>query len=153
MAIFFAVCYRKKITIFCKGFGMNSLFISLGVLAATIARIAIGSAWFSSSLFGPLWVQASKVKPDAAKMQRAIVGETLASLLMALVMTCLMYRMGINSIASGFHFGWMAWLGFVVPTTLQAVLWADYSFVLFALNAGNNFVAMIAMGAILGLFL
>lgn len=132
---------------------MNYLFISLGVLAATIARIAIGTAWFSPALFGTMWAHASKVKPDAAKMQRAIVGETLASLVMALVMTCLMYRMGIHSIASGFHFGWVAWLGFVVPTTIQAVLWADYSFMLFALNAGNNLVAMMAMGAILGFFL
>ena len=132
---------------------MNYLFIAIGVLAATIARIVIGMFWFSPALFGGVWARHAQIKPDAGRMQRAIVGETLASLVMALVMACFMYRLGVHSIASGFHVGWMSWLGFVVPVTLQAVFWADYSLILFALNMGSNLASMSAMGAILGLFL
>lgn len=133
---------------------MNYLSIILGVVSATIVRLGILMVWYSPWLFGNWWLALTKISPEStAKMEWGLIAETIAAVITALIMTCFMYRLHIHTVTSGFHFGWMCWLAFVVPLLMQSIVWEKHSLFLALINGGFHFFALITTGAILGLFL
>lgn len=133
---------------------MNYVMIAIGVILASVVNMAVGMLWYSPTLFGATWQKLSNITTfDPKKMQFAMIGGTISAIVMAAIMACFMYRLKIDSLLSAFHFGWMAWLAFVAPIILQAVLYENMSLRKFAINAGYNLVAIIAMSLTLYLFI
>jgi hypothetical protein len=133
---------------------MNYVMIAIGVILAAVVNMAVGMLWYSPTLFGSAWQKLSNVTTfDPKKMQVAMVGGTLSAVVMAAIMACFMYRLKIDSLLSAFDFGWMAWLAFVAPVILQAVLYENMPLKKFAINAGYNLVAIVAMSLTLYFFI
>ncbi len=74
------------------------------------------------------------------------------SLVTAAVLGKFVGTMGATSIGAGAAVGFWAWLGFVATVTLGSVLYEKRSFSLYALNNGYQLVALVVMGAVLGVW-
>jgi len=125
----------------------------LGVIAAAIAKIIIGSLWYSKLLFGQLWLRFSNVTPDAKSMQKAMAGSMVSSFVIASIMGCFMARLGINSIESALCFGFMAWLGFVATVSLENTLWNKQNITMYFISMGSHLIGILTMAVILSQFI
>lgn len=130
-----------------------NLLIPVGILVAAFAHVMVGWLWYSPFLFGQRYQRLVKTVPNADKMGIAIAGSFFAALIMAAIMVCFMYRLHITSLFSAFNFGWMVWLGFMATISLQGVLYAQWPFGLYCINAGYNLVGVVAMALILVKFI
>lgn len=129
---------------------MNTKRITLGVIAAALANWIVGAIWYSPLLFINRWLELTKVNVNAdVSVMGTMLGALLLALITAAIMACFMYRMRINTLMGGFHFGWMCWLGFVGATTFQLVIFEQRPFELWAINNGFNLIVLIDMGMIL----
>lgn len=128
---------------------MNYMMIGFGVLLASFAHMIIGMLWYSPTVFGTMWMQLARVTPDPSRMKNAIICGFISNIIMASIMVCFMIRLNITTFAQAFNFGWMAWLGFVAPTSLQSVLWANDPVQLYVLNNGCRLASMVVMALIL----
>lgn len=126
----------------------------VAVFVAAIASMVIGSVWYGP-LFGKKWM--ASVGMTEKKMEEAkkgSIGKTyfitfLGSLVTAYVLAMLVGLMGTGGWVTGAQAGFLAWLGFVAPVSLTNKLFEGKPMDLFAINAGNNLVSLLAMGAIL----
>lgn len=122
------------------------------VLAAVVAKQALGFVWYSPMLFGRTFAECSgqtdaEMKPRFAK---AIAGDVACALVMAFVLAHLVSFAGVLSALFGALLGVICWAGFVAPTTLSPTLFEQRPLKLWALQNGYLVLALAAMGAILG---
>ena len=125
----------------------------LGVIAATVAKMIVGTLWYSESLFGKLWMRLGRHTPDAQTMKHGIIGSMISSFVLASIMGCFMARLGINTIESALYFGFMAWLGFVATISLEGALWNKQNINVYFISMGSHLVGMLAMALILSRFI
>lgn len=134
----------------------------LAVLAAGILSVVIGSLWYGP-LFGKEWMRMMKIKmpakmDDAMKkeMMKSYTLTTLASLVMAYVLShTLVFAstyMKVEGISVGWSTGFWMWLGFVVPVSLNSVLWENKPWKLFGINVGYHLVNLLLMGSVLAVW-
>lgn len=134
----------------------------LAVLAAGIVSIIVGSLWYGP-LFGKEWMKLTGMKPPAKmddKMKRMMMQSygltTLASLVMAYVLShTLVFAsayMNTAGIMAGLSTGFWMWLGFVVPVSLNDVLWGSKPWKLWYINVGYHLVTLLLMGATLAIW-
>src|SRR5687767_1520697 len=100
----------------------------LSVILAAIAGLGIGAAWYSPALFGRQWMALMGLSPEALsegkeKMGRSYVMAFVSVLVMAYVLSHIMFFMGAASILEAVQIGGWMWLGFIVPVHLSGVLW------------------------------
>jgi hypothetical protein len=138
---------------------MNVPINFLAVLAAAVAAMAIGSAWYAQFALGKKWMKLVGITPESAKKGAvpALVGMFVAALLTAYILAHFIeiaiaspYFTDTSSLMQGLSTAFWAWLGLVVTTLISGPLFAKTSWHLFFINAGNQFVTLLAMGAILG---
>lgn len=104
------------------------------ILAAAVAQFILGALWYSPLLFGKWWMQImemDKVPPaDMQKMQKAMMPFYGVQLLLTILFTFVlgMFIRYLQMANVGFHAygvaGWI-WLGFIVPTQVAGVIWAN----------------------------
>jgi hypothetical protein len=128
----------------------------LAVIAAAILRIVVGSIWFSPIAFVKPWQALTGVTPETMQkgLVRAIVIDLILSLVMAFVLYhAVMYATGMApNLWSGATVGVLNWLGFVVATHLPLWAYENRPLKLIAIGTGSNFVSMLLMGALFGLW-
>ena len=122
------------------------------VLAAVVARQALGFAWYSPLLFGRQFAEASgqteaEMQP---RMMKAIRLDVVGSAVTALVLAHIISYAGVIGPFYGALVGLMCWAGFSVPAAAAALLYERRPMKLFALQSGYMALALAAMGAILG---
>jgi hypothetical protein len=93
-------------------------------------------------------------KTMMSKMWKSMLFNYLANVLVAFVMVWLIKVCGPAGNASGIQAGiqtaiWI-WLGFILTSQLNSVLWERRQFKLFLINVGHYLVGYILMGVILG---
>lgn len=125
------------------------------ILGAAVANVVLGMIWYHPKVFGASWMRLANVSPEAAERTkkqmpvRALFG-FLASLVMAYVLANLGIVLGIfDIIGAVLDLAFSAWIGFVAPVLLGAVLWEGKSMKLYAINAGFWLVSLIVMSVIL----
>ncbi len=127
------------------------------IIGAAVAHFIVGMLWYSPVLFGNQWMKASgitKKEIDKAKkkgMAIPMVIAAISALVMAFVLSKVMYMTGSKDPMSGVMIGFLAWVGFIATTSLNSVLWENKNMQYYTINNGYSLVSLLVMGAILGL--
>jgi len=128
----------------------------VAVVGAAIASMAVGSTWFSQSLFGKAWLREAGISGgEIDKAKAKGMGKTYAAAFVGALITAyvLAYFVGHPGMASaGATIGFWAWLGFLAPVDYGAVLWQGKSVRYFWIITLHNLVSLLVMGAIIGAF-
>lgn len=131
----------------------------LALVLAAIVNMVIGFIWYSPAVFGTRWMKMSGIKMDkkmsGKDMMPMMLLGTGAALLMAYVLLHfsvyaeLFYQQSMLSVSLTAAF--FAWLGFIVPVHINSVLYYGHKWGVFAINAGYNLAALLAMAVVLSL--
>ena len=129
----------------------------VGVVLAVIASMIIGSIWYSKPLFGEEWMKLSKINEKKAKQgaPKAMAAMFILAVLAAYVMahvTYLSYSVMTDQSfqMAGITTGFWMWLGFGMFSILGNGMFEQRPPKLIMINAGNQLVTFVAMGAIIG---
>jgi hypothetical protein len=125
------------------------------IVAAGIANVLIGWIWYHPRVFGTTWMRLANVTPEMAErgkkmMPVSVIVSFLAAMLVAWAMNAIGVAFGIyDYVGAVVDLALWTWLGFVVPTTLGAVLWEQKPIKLYLINVSYWLVAIVAMAVIL----
>ncbi len=122
----------------------------LAIVIAAVVKFAIGSAWYSPMLFSKQWQEAAGVTPDPSVMPRAIVVQVIGDLIMAYILARFIGHYAGDGLVIGAVVGFMAWIGFVAPVMLGAIMYESRKMSLFYINSGYQLIGIVVMGAIIG---
>lgn len=130
----------------------------LAVLVAAVASMGIGALWYSNVLFGKVWMKLMNLTPEKMEqikkqgMSKQYAIAFLASLVMAFVLAHFVEVWEAIDIAGAFQLALWTWLGFVVTTMVNSILWEGKPTKLYLINVGHYFVGIFAMSIILVLW-
>jgi hypothetical protein len=121
------------------------------VVVAAVANMIIGAVWYSPSVFGKKWMKlVGKKQQDLQKgASTAYLGSAISALIVAFVLAYFINFSGAENVTDGALLGVLAWLGFVVTSSLYKLLFQGSSKDLYVLDNGYQLLAYAAMGAIL----
>lgn len=130
----------------------------VALLVAALAAWLIGALWYSPALFARAWAKAHGYTPERlaamqAKSARAYAGSFVAFLVMAAMLNFFLNHLGADSVQSGAGWGLHVWLGFALPIGIIGNLYSDRPIMAFVIDGGYQLVYLVAMGAILGVWL
>ncbi len=130
----------------------------LPVLVCTIFAQALGMLWYSKFLFGAVWMKASGITPEQMgkgkkNMALYMVLAALGAVVGAIVLLLTIRWFGAFSILAGAHVGFLVWLGYIMVTQLDSVLWDGKTPTYFFINTAYSLVKFVGMGMILGVWL
>ncbi len=131
----------------------------LGVLINAILSMVLGFLWYGP-LFGKKWIKLSSLKSDNSKASGSVMARMytlmfIGALLMAFILDhALIFAsvyLKIYGISAGLMVGFVNWLGFIAPVTLNEVLAGNKSFRLWLINAGYYLILLLVMGIVFSL--
>jgi hypothetical protein len=129
------------------------------LLLAAVASMAVGYVWYGP-LFGKKWMgymgmtKESMDYSDAKKgMMKSYFISYASSLLMAYVLAYFMALLGAATFAGAFMLSVWIWLGFIVTTSLNSVLWEKKPWGYYFINISYQLVALAAMSLVLTWFM
>lgn len=130
---------------------MFSDFNIVGIIAAVVADMAIGTLWYSPVLFGPLWMQLTGITKEEMMSggRKAIAYAVVTSLVMASVLSFFVNALDITGVDKALEFAFMVWLGFVVTTNATKVIYEKQSFHVFVLSVSYQLISLLVMSIIL----
>src|SRR3984893_681320 len=106
----------------------------LAVFVAAIVMFVLGGLWYSPVLFVKRWValqgkteEQMRAEAASANMPLMYTSAFVCALITAIVMAHIMLHMAARITMSAVHgafFGFMAWLGFVAPTTYAPAMFS-----------------------------
>ena len=76
----------------------------------------------------------------------------IGNLVTAAILGWFVAAVGSGGFSEGVIVGFWVWLGFLIPLSLNSVLWEGKKFGIFMINAGHYLVNMIVMGGILAVW-
>lgn len=126
------------------------------ILGASVAGFAISALWYSPVLFGKEWLSLARMTAaDIAEARARGIAtyyliQFVSTLVMFIVMGFAAISAGALSAGDGAFVGFLAWIGFVIPTKMGVLLWRKEPFKLFLIDAINYFLVLIVGGAIIG---
>lgn len=126
----------------------------LAVLVAAIAAFVLGAMWHGP-LFGKIWIKLAKVSDKEMKeaqaqgMAKLMVIAFLQQLVMAFVIANFAAMWNATGLMGALNLAFWPWLGFVVTSHLNAVLWERKSLHLYLFNMVYIFVSMLLVSVIL----
>jgi len=134
----------------------------LAVLIAAIVGMVLGYLWYGP-IFGTEWTRLMGwSKAEVQKRVDSAKGKAFFSyaLLFAglLLMAFTLSRMialitlftGVAGVTAGLEAAFLAWFGFVVPSSMGAILWEDRLWRLWLLNSSYYLVTLLLMGIVVG---
>ncbi len=123
------------------------------VLVAALAYMVIGMVWYSPLLFGNAWLKLmNKTPKEVKKMRKGATKALIFSIIIALVLSYALAQF-LNFISAGAFWDgivvafWL-WLGFIVTTQLNSVLYEQKSFKIYLINIGCLLVSVVVMALI-----
>ena len=130
----------------------------VAVLVSSIVGMAIGVLWYSPLLFGKLWMTLNVIPEKQIKaakksgMGKLYFANFIGTLVMAYVLSHFVDYAGATTVTGGMQAGFWAWLGFIATVLLGNILWEGKSLKLYLLNIGHYLIVLLAMGAILAVW-
>ena len=129
------------------------------VLAAAVLSMVSGALWYSSFLFGKVWMKLSKFNPkDMAKAKKSgSVNKSYAimfasSLVTAYVLSHFVDYVGATTVLGGVQLGFWLWLGVATPIQLGMILWEGKPVKLYLINTGYTLVNLALVSAVLAMW-
>jgi hypothetical protein len=128
------------------------------VIASAVAYWVLGALWYSPLLFSRPFIALKGWTPEqlAAIQSQSHAGEIglafLTSLLLAYVLAHFVKFTGAETVRSGALTAFWLWLGFVVTTNLETVIFEQRPLGLYLINNGYHLVGMLGMGALLAVW-
>jgi hypothetical protein len=126
------------------------------VVVSALAYWVLGAVWYG--LFSAPFVALMRWTPEqVARIQaegagREIGVALLASLLTSYVLAHFVKFTGADSASKGAQTGFWLWLGFVLTTNLNTVLFEFRPLGLYLINSGYHLVGLLGMGAVLAVW-
>jgi hypothetical protein len=128
------------------------------IIAAAGLYLTIGILWYSPALFGDIWKSLSKTgeqnKPANSHLHMfaEYTYTYFTALLFSFVMAHFVKWTHLANSWEGACLGFWAWLGFIIPTLLGAVIWEKRPFKLFLIEAGYLGLVSVVVGAVLAVW-
>lgn len=104
----------------------------VGILVATMVTFVLGGLWYSPLMFGKWWMQIMECdtlsQEELKKMQKKMApfyGLQLLLTLMTTVVLSIFITDVLNSDADTYFMTALIWVGFIVPTQIAGVVWAN----------------------------
>ncbi len=125
------------------------------VLVAAIIYWLLGALWYSPLLFANKFVEMMRWTPqDIAAIQAAGEGKLIAvafvsSLVLAYVLAHFIRFTHAENARDGFRTAFWLWLGFVVTSNLETVLFEKRPLGIYLISNGYHLVGFLLMGALL----
>jgi hypothetical protein len=130
----------------------------LAVVLAMLSSMVVGSIWYAEAVFGKIWIKLARI--DMSKNQgsaaKPIVITAIVSLLTAYILahvTFLSNQFFDNSfLQDALTTAFWLWLGLTAARFITHDAFEGRPWKLTAINLGNEFVTIMVMGLIIGLF-
>mgnify|MGYP000324289483 CR=1 FL=1 len=128
----------------------------IAIIIATIVSMAIGAGWYGS-LAKP-WMEAARfTEAERAEVNKGgspviYVIAAITHLIMAYILSGVIYHAGGFSIFTGVLSAFLIWAGFVLTTMTVNHRFQMKPWSLTAIDSGHYLLVMLAQGAILGWF-
>ena len=124
------------------------------VIAAALASVLVGYAWYHPRMFGSLWMREAGVTPEMAEHGARyrhihLMLGFVALLIAADVLNILFGWLEIQGTVAAMRIGALIWIGFVVPVSAGAFLWEHRSLAFYLLNISYWFVILLVMSVFL----
>lgn len=100
------------------------------IIVATVAQFILGALWYSPLLFGKWWMEimeCTNMPPEELKkMQKAMLPFYALQLFLTFFTTVSFANLMpyVNTL-SIYYVGFWLWIGFIVPTQIASVVWAN----------------------------
>lgn len=126
--------------------------------AAALSYWVLGALWYSPLLFANRFITLMRWTPEevaaiqAAGAGRQVFAALLSSLLLAYVLAHFIRMMSAETALEGMWTGFWLWLGFVVTTNVETVLFENRPLGLFIINNSYHLVGFLGMGALLAVW-
>ncbi len=126
----------------------------IGIGVSAIVYILLGMGFYSRWGLGRFWPDLTNHMQKRADGVPANVylGAFATALLIAYSMGCFFNLTHGKMIRSGILIGFLAWVGFILPTIFSPVLFGKKPLAMFWLDAGYYLVAYLILGAIAAKF-
>ncbi|MBK8085767.1 MAG: DUF1761 domain-containing protein [Devosia sp.] len=124
----------------------------LVIILAAGLRMVVGVVWYSDLLFKKKWLElTSQIHPRMqAGVIRAVVLDSVMSLLMALILSSEIHFIDARGALAGAVVGLANWLGFVFTVHATLFIYQGRPLQLIAIDAGYSLIALVSMGAVIG---
>lgn len=127
----------------------------LAVLIAAIINMVLGMLWYSTFMFGKLWI-ASLGKTDEEFKNNSpgplYMINTIGSLVIAYVLAHFVIYTQAANVVQGAQLGFWIWIGFIVTTLLPVYLFEMRPKRLYFIYIGYQLVSFVIMGIILAIW-
>jgi hypothetical protein len=130
----------------------------LAVFVAAILYWLLGALWYSPLLFSDRFIALMRWTPqDIAAIQAAGTGKLIAiaflsSLVLAYVLAHFLRFTRAENALDGLQTAFWLWLGFVITSTLETVLFENRPVGLYLISNGYHLVGFLAMGSLLAVW-
>ena len=130
----------------------------LAVVASAVAYWILGALWYSPLLFARPFIALRGWTPEelAAIQATSHAGEIgaafLTSLVLAYVLAHFVKFTGAETVKSGMLMGFWLFIGFVLTTNLETVIFEGRPLGLYLINNGYHLVGLLGMGALLAVW-
>ena len=127
------------------------------VLVAGVSNMILGALWYGP-LFGKIWMRLMGLSDERLnELKVRGMGKLYAmAFVMALVMAYVLAHFAnvwpTSGVSGAFQLAFWIWLGFIVTTMINSVLWEGKSFKLYMLNICYQLLALVVMAKILVLW-
>jgi hypothetical protein len=128
------------------------------VLVATLIHFIVGGLWYSPLLFGNKFIQIMGWTPEQIQQMHTsgpptglIVTFLASAILVYILAHFVQYTKAVNALG-GLQTAFWLWLGFIVTTNLQTVLFEQRPLGLYLLNISYQFVACALAGVVLAVW-
>jgi hypothetical protein len=131
---------------------MDMIFIdTVSVIIAAFLFIIISAFWFSNIMFKKIYFEQLGIEEKAISCGwRKWLGTILVAFLFSYSMALLQALLGVMSILEGLYVSLGLYIGFLLPSYLMALMWANKSCKVFFIEAGYWFFIFLVLGGFLG---
>lgn len=134
-------------------YDINSIEINYwAVLVAGISSMVIGYAWYSTSLFGRMWMAAigkTEEEIKAGYKPATMLWTYLVAVVVAYVLNHFIQLVGAQSLTEALLTAFWAWLGFIFTVIVTNAFYEGRSAKLVWINSFYQLAMVLAMAAIL----
>jgi membrane protein YdbS with pleckstrin-like domain len=126
----------------------------LPIIAAGLVPFLVGSIWYHPKIFGEMWMRMKRITPDMAERSSRLALHTTAvmialGILSAFMLSRVLYALAIDTYVVSVVVAFCVWIGFVIPVTINRVLWDHESLALYGIETGQWLVSLCIMAIVL----
>lgn len=131
------------------------------ILAVTLLNFILGMVWYGP-LFGKAWAKILGVSiPTAPEEKEAMRKKMISPMILTFIGTfltniVLYISVSVGDILAGVVFAAIFWLGFIVPSVANGIIWDKMSkktmFHKFLIQAGFSLVSFVVAAIVFGIF-